>query len=74
MSRKPQDELVLAALRTVCARLELTRKDVEWTGTALANGAISPMTAIKWIEEVAPGCLPVELKVTFLANGWGWDI
>jgi hypothetical protein len=68
-----QKECVLAALRTVHARLELIRKEVEWHGVALANGAIDPKTAIKWTEEVAPGCLPLELKATFLANGWGWE-
>jgi hypothetical protein len=71
---KQQQEVVLAALRTVYARLDLIRKEIEWTGVALANGAIDPKTAVKWTEEVAPGCLPIELKATFLANKWGWDL
>jgi hypothetical protein len=70
MKNDQRREVTLGALRTVYARLELIRKEVEWIGVTLANDAIDPMTAIKWTEEVAPGCLPVELKATFVANGW----
>jgi hypothetical protein len=70
MKNDQRREVTLGALRTVYARLELIRKEVEWIGVTLANDAIDPMTAIKWTEEVAPGCLPFELKATFVANGW----
>ncbi|PAY06651.1 hypothetical protein CK489_27655 [Bradyrhizobium sp. UFLA03-84] len=68
-----QREFVLAALRTVCKRLEFIREEIVFNGTALSSGAIDPMTALRWTEEVAPGCLPVEIKATFLVKGWGWE-
>ena len=67
---KQQQELVLAALRTVVKRLELIREEVTLTGVALSNGAIDPQSAIRWCEEIAPGCLPPEVKATFIAKGW----
>jgi hypothetical protein len=67
---KQQQDLVLAALRTVVKRLELIREEVTLTGVALSNGAIDPQSAIRWCEEIAPGCLPPEVKVTFIAKGW----
>jgi hypothetical protein len=66
----PQREFVLAALRTVCKRLEHIREEVAFHGTSLAIGAIDVQTAMRWVEEVAPGCLPIEVKATFLAKGW----
>jgi hypothetical protein len=68
---KQQQELVLAALRTVVKRLELIREEVSLTGIALATGSIDPQAAIRWCEEIAPGCLPSEVKTTFIAKGWG---
>jgi hypothetical protein len=65
-----QRELVLAALRTVCRRLELIREEVTLAGVALSTGSIDPQTAIRWCEEVAPDCLPIEVKATFIAKGW----
>ena len=65
-----QREFVLAALRTVCKRLELIREEVAFHGVALANGSIDPQTAVRWTEEVAPGCLPPEVNATFIARGW----
>ncbi len=65
-----QRELVLAALRTVCKRLEHIREEVVLAGVALSSGAIDPQTAIRWSEEMAPGCLPPEVKATFIAKGW----
>ena len=65
-----QREFVLAAMRTVVKRLELIREEVTLTGVALSNGAIDPQTAIRWTEEVAPGCLPPEVNATFIAKGW----
>ena len=67
---KQQQELVLAALRTVVKRMELVREEVTLTGVALSNGAIDPQSAIRWCEEIAPGCLPPEVKATFIAKGW----
>src|SRR3954451_1880737 len=63
-------ELVLAALRTVCRRLEHIRSEVELSGVALSTGSIDPQTAIRWTEEIAPGCLPIEVNATFIAKGW----
>jgi hypothetical protein len=65
-----QRELVLAALRTVCRRLELVRAEVELAGVALSTGATDPQSAMRWCEEVAPGCLPPEVQATFIAKGW----
>ncbi len=65
-----QREVVLAALRTVCKRLELIREEVTFAGISLSSGAIDPQTAIRWTEEIAPGCLPPEVKATFIAKGW----
>jgi hypothetical protein len=65
-----QRELVLAALRTVCKRLEHIGAEVELTGVSLSTGAIDPQTAIRWCEEIAPGCLPIEVRATFIAKGW----
>jgi hypothetical protein len=65
-----QRELVLAALRTVCRRLELIREEVTLAGVALSTGSIDPQTAIRWCEEIAPDCLPIEVKATFIAKGW----
>jgi hypothetical protein len=65
-----QREFVLAALRTVCRRLELIREEVALAGVALSTGAVDPQTAIRWCEEIAPGCLPPEVKATFIAKGW----
>ena len=69
-SAKEQREFTLAALRVVCKQLDLIREEVAWHGVSLANGAIDPQTAIRWTEEVAPGCLPLEVKATFTAKGW----
>ena len=63
-----QSELVLAALRTVCKRLEHIREEVVFHGVALSTGAIDPQTAIRWCEEIAPGCR--RIQATFIANGW----
>ena len=65
-----QRELVLAALRAVCKRLEHIREEVTLTGVALSTGTIDPQTAIRWSEQMAPGCLPEEIKATFIAKGW----
>jgi hypothetical protein len=67
---RQQRELVLAALRTVCKRLELVRAEVEFAGVALSTGTIDPQTAIRWCEEAAPGCLPPEVQATFIEKGW----
>jgi hypothetical protein len=67
---KQQQELVLAALRTVVKRLELIREEVSLTGVALSTGSIDPHSAIRWCEEIAPGCLHPEVKATFIAKGW----
>ena len=69
-SQQQQRELVLAALRTVCRRLEHIRAEVELSGVALSTGSIDPQTAIRWTEEIAPGCLPIEVNATFIAKGW----
>ncbi len=65
-----QREFVLAALRTVVKRLDLIREEVALSGVALSTGAVDPQTAIRWCEEIAPGCLPPEVKATFIAKGW----
>ena len=65
-----QRELVPAALRTVCKRLEHIREEVCLAGVALSNGSIDPQAAIQWAEQVAPGCLPPEVKATFITKGW----
>jgi hypothetical protein len=65
-----QREFVLAALRTVVKRLDLIREEVALAGVALSTGAIDPHTAIRWTEEIAPGCLPPEVQATFIAKGW----
>jgi hypothetical protein len=67
---KQQQELVLAALRTVVKHLEHIREEVSLTGIALSNGAIDPRTAIRWCEGIAPGCFPPEVQATFIAKGW----
>jgi hypothetical protein len=67
---KEQRELVLAALRVVMKRLDLIREEVAFNGVSLANEAICPQTAIRWTEEIAPGCLPIEVRATFIAKGW----
>jgi hypothetical protein len=67
---KEQREFVLASLRIVVRQLDLLREEVAWHGVSLANGVICPQTAIRWTEEVAPGCLPLEVKATFIAKGW----
>jgi hypothetical protein len=68
--QKQQQELVLAALRTVVKQLEHIREEVSLAGVALSNGAIDPQTAIRWCEAIAPGCFPPEVKATFIAKGW----
>jgi hypothetical protein len=68
--QRRQREIVLAALRTVCKRLDQIREEVAFHGVALANDAIDPQTAIRLTEEVAPGCLPPEVKAIYIANGW----
>jgi hypothetical protein len=68
-----QRELVLAALRAVCKRLEHIREEVVLAGVALSTRAIDPQSAIRWCEEMAPGCLPPEIKATFIAKGWDID-
>jgi hypothetical protein len=65
-----QREFVLAALRTVVKRLDLIREEVALAGVALSTGAVDPQAAIRWTEEIAPGCLPIEVKATFIAKGW----
>ena len=65
-----QREFVLAALRAVCKRLEHIREEVALSGVALSTGTIDPQTAIRWCEDIAPGCLPAEVKATFIAKGW----
>jgi len=65
-----QRQLVLAALRTVCRRLEHIREEVLLAGIALSTDTIDPQTAIRWCEEMAPGCLPPEVTATFIARGW----
>jgi hypothetical protein len=65
-----QRDFVLAALRTVVKRLDLIREDVAFAGVSLSTGAIDPQTAIRWCDEIAPGCLPPEVKATFIAKGW----
>ena len=67
---KEQRELVLAAHRVVVKRLDLIREEVAFNGVSLANGSIEPQTAIRWTEEIAPGCLPIEVRATFIAKGW----
>lgn len=69
-SSKQQRELVLAALRTVCKRLDHIREEIVLAGVALSTDAIDPQSAIRWCEEMAPGCLPLEIKATFIAKGW----
>jgi hypothetical protein len=65
-----QRELVLAALRAVVKRLEHIREEVTLAGVALSTGSIEPQSAIRWCEEMAPGCLPTEVKAAFIARGW----
>jgi hypothetical protein len=65
-----QRDFVLAALRTVVKRLDLIREEVALAGVALSTGAVDPQTAIRWTEEIAPGCLPAEVQATFIAKGW----
>jgi hypothetical protein len=52
-------EFVLAALRCVALRVRLIHAELDYVGTALKCGAINPETALKWSEDVAPGCLVV---------------
>jgi len=65
-----QRDIVLAGLRTVCKQLEWIREDLVTAGVSLSTGAIDPQTAMRWCEEVAPGCLPIEVKAAFIAKGW----
>ena len=65
-----QRDFVLAALRTIVKRLDLIREEVALAGVALSTSAVDPQTAIRWCEEIAPGCLPPEVKATFIAKGW----
>ena len=65
-----QREFVLAALRCVVKRLEHIREEVTLTGVALSTGSIDPQSAIRLCEEFAPGCLPPEVRATFIAKGW----
>lgn len=69
-TQRQQREFVLAALRTVVKRLELVREEIVFTGVSLSSGAIDPQTAIRWVEEAAPGCLPLEVNATFIAKAW----
>jgi hypothetical protein len=69
-SATAQRDFVLAGLRTVCKRLEYIREDLILAGVGLSTGAIDPQSAMRWCEEVAPGCLPIEVKATFIAKGW----
>ena len=65
-----QREFVLAGLRCVVKRLEHIREEVSLAGVALSTGSIDPQSAIRLCEEFAPGCLPPEVKATFIAKGW----
>jgi hypothetical protein len=59
---RQQTELVLAALRTVCRRLEHIKEEVTLAGVALSTGTIDHETAIRWCDEMAPGCFPAEVR------------
>ena len=50
-------DFVLAALRSTCLRVKLIENEITAIGTALGGGFITPDTALKWAEEVAPGCV-----------------
>lgn len=65
-----QREVVLASIRIVVKSIEAIREAVAFNGVALANGAIDPQSAIRLVEEIAPGMLPPELHVICIANGW----
>ncbi len=69
----PQREFTLAALRVVCKRLEHIREEVAFFGVSLSTGAIDPVTAMRWTEELAPGCMPIVVKATCIAKGWPHD-
>ena len=73
LAADPQREFVLAALRVVCKRLEHIREEIAFYGVSLSSGSIDPRTAMRWTEEVAPGCLPLEVRATCIAKGWPHD-
>ena len=52
-----RQEFVLAMLRTASLRVRLIDSEIAAAGTALKGGFISPETALKWVEGVAPGCV-----------------
>jgi hypothetical protein len=53
--------------------LEHIRSEVEFFGVSLSSGAIDSATAMRWTEELAPGCLPIVVKATCIAKGWPHD-
>ena len=54
---RDRQEFVLATLRSVSLRIRLIDNEVAAAGTALKGGFITPEMALKWVEEVAPGCV-----------------
>ncbi len=65
-----QREVVLASIRIVVKSLEAIKEAVAFNGVALAQGAIDPQSAIRLVEEIAPGMLPPELNAICIANNW----
>ena len=55
--KSDRQEFVLATLRSVSLRIRLIDNEIAAAGTALKGGLISPEMALKWVEEVAPGCV-----------------
>jgi hypothetical protein len=53
----PKKEFVLSALRATLLRVKLIGTELESAGVALKGDLISPVMALEWAEEVAPGCL-----------------
>jgi len=56
-AKSDRQEFVLATLRSVSLRIRLIDNEIAAAGTALKGGFISPEMALKWVEEVAPGCV-----------------
>jgi hypothetical protein len=56
-AHRHRQEFVLATLRSVSLRIRLIDNEIAAAGMALKGGFISPEVALKWVEEVAPGCV-----------------
>jgi hypothetical protein len=56
-SQSNRTEFVLASLRRTSLRVKLIENEITAIGVAFKGGLISPVVALEWAEEVAPGCI-----------------